>query len=77
MRMRTLLTAIAASSLLVSPALANPASPLSLATSVKASTSAKKSNKLSGEALGAVVGILILAVPVVGAIESDDDSDSN
>lgn len=47
MRFGKLLTAVAASSLIAAPALANPAATLSLAkvSGVKASTSAGKSNK--------------------------------
>ncbi len=81
MRMGKLLAAVAASSLLATPVMANSASSLSVAKAVnaKASTSAKKSNKLAGDAV--VIGIVggAMAVGAILAVTDDDhdDSDSN
>jgi hypothetical protein len=80
MRLKNLLTAVAVSSLVATPALANEASSLSVAKAVnaKAATSAKKSNKLSGTTIA--VGLLATAAVVGGIIaitDDNDDSDSN
>ena len=75
MRLKKLLTAVAVSSLIATPALANEASSLSVA---KAATSAKKSNKLSGTTIA--VGLLATAAVVGGILaitDDNDDSDSN
>ena len=76
MRMSKLLTAVLASSLFATPVLANTAAPLSLAnaSSVKASTSAKKSNKLTA---GLLVGVLSASAVVAGVIAAAQNSDSN
>jgi hypothetical protein len=84
MRTSKLLMALAASSLMAAPAIAGPASSLSVAKaySAKTSTSAKKSNDLVGLFGGSLLlaGVVAAAV-VVGAIvvvaDDDDDSDSN
>ncbi|WP_067737577.1 hypothetical protein [Novosphingobium naphthalenivorans] len=74
--MSKLLAAVAASSLLATPALANTAAPLSVAkvASVKASTSAKKSNKLTP---GVIVGVLAGAAVIGGVIAIADDNNSS
>lgn len=81
MRMGKLLAAVAATSLLATPAMANSASSLSVAKAVnaKASTSAKKSNKLAGDAVVVgVVGAAMVAGAVLAITDDDhDDSDSN
>ena len=75
MRISNLLAAVAASSLIASPVLANSASPLSLAnaSSVKASTSGKKSNKLAS---GVLIGVLALAAVTGGVIAIVNNGDS-
>ena len=78
MRLTHLLAAAAATSLIAAPAMANSASSLSVAKAVnaKASTSAKKSNKIAGDAV--VIGVvgLAMAAGVVLAV-TEDDPDSN
>ncbi|MFZ3484895.1 hypothetical protein [Sphingomonas sp. 3-13AW] len=78
MRMGKLLTAVVASSLIAAPAMANGAASLSVAKSVKASTSAKQSNELAGG--GIFIGVLAAAAVIAGivvAVDNDDKSDSN
>ena len=73
-----LFAAVAASALIATPVLANPAAPLSVAqaSSVKAKTSGKNSSK--AVAPGLAVGIGLLAVgAVVLVVADDDDSDSD
>lgn len=80
MRLTHLLAAVAASSLIAAPAMAKEASSLSVAKAVnaKASTSAKKSNKLAGDALViGVVGVAMAAGVVLAVTEDDDEADSN
>jgi hypothetical protein len=80
MRMGKLLAAVAATSLLATPAMANSASSLSVAKAVnaKASTSAKKSNKLAGDAVViGVIGAAMAAGAILAVTEDDNDSDSN
>lgn len=78
MRLTHLLAAAAAASLVAAPAMANEASSLSVAKAVnaKASTSAKKSNKIAGDTV--VIGVvgLAMAAGVVLAV-TEDDPDSN
>lgn len=77
MRFSTLLVGLVASSLVAAPALANPASSLSVANArvVKAATSPKKANKLSP-----AVGIVAVGALLIGGallIDDDDKADSN
>jgi hypothetical protein len=81
MRFANLLTAVAATSLVAAPAIANPASSLSV---VKASTATKKSSNLAGTVGGVPiiagligVGILAGVVILVADHEDDDQPDSN
>ena len=78
MRLTHLLAAAAATSLIAAPAMANSASSLSVAKAVnaKASTSAKKSNKIAGDAVVIGVVCLAMAAGVVLAV-TEDDPDSN
>lgn len=77
MRLNKLLAAVAASSLIATPALANGASSLSVAKAVnaKAATSAKKSNKLTGTTIA--VAVLATAAIVGGIIAITDDGDDS
>lgn len=77
MRLSKLLAAVAVSSLIATPALANEASSLSVAKAVnaKAATSAKKSNKLSGTTVA--VAVLATAAVVGGIIAITDDGDES
>lgn len=75
MRMGKLLTAVVASSMIAAPAMANGAASLSVANNAKASTSAKKSNELTGG--GILIGVLAAAAVIAGiyvAVDSDDDA---
>lgn len=76
MRMSKLLAAVAATSLVATPALANTAAPLSVAkvASVKASTSSKKSSKLAPAVL---IGVLATVAIVGGAVALADDNNSD
>ncbi|MCJ2187222.1 hypothetical protein [Novosphingobium beihaiensis] len=80
MRMTKLLAAVAASSLIAAPALANTAAPLSIAkvANIKTSTSAKKSNKILGlgATTAAIIGAGIVAGAVIIATNDDNNSDS-
>ena len=79
MRTIKLLAAVAASSLIATPVLANSAAPLSIAkaANVKASTSGKKSNKILG--MGATTAVIIGGAVVAGAviIATNDDNNSD
>lgn len=80
MRLKKLLAAVAASSLIATPALANGASSLSVAKAVnaKAATSAKKSNKLSGTTIAvAVLATAAIVGGIIAITDDSDDSDSN
>lgn len=78
---KTLIAGISALTLSASPALAaaaNPASSLSVSSSVRAAAPAKRTSKLAGP--GAIVGLVLAAAVVAGGIYlvvDDDDSDSN
>ncbi|MCJ2180446.1 hypothetical protein [Novosphingobium album (ex Hu et al. 2023)] len=71
--MSKLLAAVAVSSLFATPALANTAAPLSIAkvASVKASTSAKKSNKMTGTVVAVIAGAVVIGGVVAAASGSD------
>jgi hypothetical protein len=90
MRLSKLLAAVAISSLMTAPAIAGPASTLSVANAaaagtsapVRASTSSKKSNDLAGllGGSGLLIGAIGVAVVVAGIVvvaSDDDDADSN
>lgn len=76
MRMSKLVAVAAASSLFATPVLANAASPLSLSnvSSVKASTSAKKSNKAAPAVLIGVVAVAAVAGGIVAATTGNSAS---
>lgn len=77
------LLSLAGAAVLAAPtmaqAAANPASSLSVANSVRASTPAgKRSNVLGGAGIFAlIIGAAVVAIPVVAVVKDDDDSDSN
>lgn len=75
MSVSKLMAAVAASVLIATPALANQAASLSVAkaASVKAKTSAKKSNNIAPE-LGIGLGLLAVGAIVVIAVESSDSN---
>lgn len=76
MRVSKLLAAVAGSLLVAAPAMANPAAPLSVtnAASVKAKTSASKSNKIGPEV---IVGLGLIAGGILAvALIDNEDSDS-
>lgn len=78
MRMGKLMAAVAASSLIATPVMANSAAPLSVAkvANVKAATSTKKANKLAPAIL---IGVLATVAIIGGAVvlaDSDDTPDS-
>jgi hypothetical protein len=78
MRLSKLVAAAVLSAVVVTPALADSATGLSVAKAVdvKASTPAKKSNKLNGTTT--VVAVLATAALIGGAIAlTDGDSDSD
>lgn len=81
MRFSKFLAAVAVSSLVATPVLAGEASSLSVANAVnaKASTSAKKSNKLDGGtlAISAIATAAVIGGVVALVDDDDDDSDSN
>ncbi|WP_209308463.1 hypothetical protein [Sphingomonas corticis] len=77
MKLKTLIAAGCAVALAAPPALANPASSLSVS---RAATATKgKSSELA--APGSIVGLVLAAAVVAGgviiALDDDDDSDSN
>jgi hypothetical protein len=81
MRLAKYLMTVAAVTMAGAPAFAapvNPASKLSVAPSVRASTSAKKSEKMAG---GVVVAVLAAAAVVAGVVvvasDDNDKADSN
>jgi hypothetical protein len=76
MRMKILIAGLMASSLVAAPAMANPASALSVANSnnVKVATSPKKANKLK-PAVGVLGGLLLIGGAIL--LLDDDKSDSN
>lgn len=81
MRISNLLTALAATTLMAAPAMAGPASSLSV---VKASTKSKSSSDLAGAGappiLIGAIGLAFLAgvvVLTVDALDDDDQPDSN
>lgn len=73
--------ALAATTMAAAPLAANPASSLSVAKQVRASTTSKGSNDAlggTGIGLGALIGAGVIAILVVGlVVGDDDDSDSN
>lgn len=75
MRVGKLLAAVAASVLIATPALANPAGSLSVAkaASVKAKTSSKKANNIAPE-LGIGLGLLAAGALVVVLVDDDDSN---
>jgi hypothetical protein len=80
MRFKTMTVAIAALSMSATPALAapaNPAAPLSVAKSVRASAPSGKSNKLAGSSIvPAVLALAIVAGGVIIAVSDGDKSKS-
>ncbi|MEJ2456603.1 MAG: hypothetical protein P8Y58_00045 [Novosphingobium sp.] len=71
--MSKLLAAVAVSSLIATPALANSAAPLSISkvSSVKVSTTSKKSNEFTPALLLGLLGIAGVIGGVVAATSSD------
>lgn len=83
MKMTKMIAAFAAASMIAAPALAapaNPASTLSVAKSVRASTPTKGASKLA-DGPTTITALLFGGLAVTGIIvaiaNSDDDSDSN
>ncbi|MEH3121584.1 MAG: hypothetical protein PGN16_06320 [Sphingomonas phyllosphaerae] len=73
------LTVLTAAALVASPSLAavsHPAAALSVAKSVRASTSSQKKNELAGGGLAIAVAAAAVIAGIV-IIADDDDSDSN
>jgi hypothetical protein len=84
MKSKNLLAALAATSLVAAPAVAqaaptNPAASLSVAKSVRASASAGKDRLAGGGGIfAAIIAAGIAAIGVIAIVNSsDDDSDSN
>jgi hypothetical protein len=88
MRVNKLLAAMAASALVSTPVMANPAAPLSLANAkasnvgtvadaanVRARTWVKSGSKLTDPAI--YIGLGVVALGVILIVALDDDSDSN
>ncbi|WP_375398808.1 hypothetical protein [uncultured Sphingomonas sp.] len=78
MRLGKYIAPLAVMSMVAAPALAAPANPaasLSVAKSVRAGSSTKKSSHLVGPAL--IIGLLALAAVVTTVVIVADDSDSN
>ncbi|WP_067737523.1 hypothetical protein [Novosphingobium naphthalenivorans] len=79
--MTQLLAAVAASSLIATPVMANSAAPLSVAkaSSVKATTSAGKTNKqfMGSNTLLILLGIGIVAGGIALAVSGDSNSPSS
>lgn len=78
MRFAKALMAIAASSLAIAPAMANPASSLSVgsAKSVRAATGAGKSSEVAGGFLIPAIAIVAVITGVILVATDDDKSDS-
>ena len=77
MRMRNIMAALASAALVATPTLAaaNPAAPLSVSKSVRASSSNKDASQLAGG--GGLLAVLALGAVIVAAIIiGEDGSDS-
>jgi hypothetical protein len=79
MRLAKMMTAVAACSLAVSPAIASSASKLSLSGSsaVRASTAAGQSNEAAGGFIIPLLAVAAIVLGVVVAVDGDDEPDSN
>jgi len=79
MRIKTLIAAATALSMVATPVLANPASPLSLgnAASVRAGAPTSKTSKLGGNAIVPVIlALAIIAGGIYIAVDDNDKPDS-
>ena len=84
MKIKTILAAAAAASLMAAPAMAaptNPAASLSVTKSVRAGAPAGKASRLSGGLFGGgtIIAVIAVAAVIVGLVlvADDDNSDSN
>lgn len=81
MRIRDLMTMLSATALVAAPtvAMANPAAPLSVSSSVRASASHKDSSSFVGGP-GSTIGLILFAAVIAGgiylAVDDDDGPDS-
>jgi SNF family Na+-dependent transporter len=73
MRFGKILLAAAAVSMAATPALANPASSLSVSNSVRTGSSAGKKSELAGG--GIIIAVLAVAAVVAGIVIIADDND--
>ena len=78
MRLAKMMTAVAACSLAVSPAIASSASKLSLSSSdaARASTDAGRSNEAAGGFLIPVLAVIAIIGGIVVLVDGDDEPDS-